>query len=180
MGTARLVRGFGSVTAVTAVTAVALALGGCSLVGEALAGDAAQPVRDDSGAIIEEGDVDAMALRIGDCLTLDWEDPDAETVEVWTVHVTPCKVAHDSEAYAATSVAGEKYPGEDTVLDQSEEFCLAEFASFVGTDWESSELDFTYLYPTVESWDQLHDREILCIANDPAGGVVGSLAQARR
>ncbi|WP_199424468.1 septum formation family protein [Actinotalea solisilvae] len=167
-------------TAVTVGASVALALGGCSVIGDALAGDAAQPVRDASGVITEEGDVDAMALRIGDCLTLDWEDPDAETVEVWTVHVTPCKAAHESEAYAATSVAGDSYPGEDAVLDQSEDFCMSEFASFVGMEWESSELDFTYLYPTVESWKQLDDREILCIANDPAGGVVGSLAQAQR
>lgn len=177
MGTARLV---GRLGVVVAGTTVALALGGCSVVGDALAGKAPQPVRDGNGVITEEGDVDAMSLRVGDCLTLDWEDPDAETVEVWTVHVTPCKAEHDSEAYAATSVTGASYPGEDAVLDQSEQFCLDEFATFVGLAWDSSELDFTYLYPTAESWKQLGDREILCVANDPAGGVVGSLAQAQR
>lgn len=189
MGTARVTgttevtrtaRATRAARALGAAAALSLGLSGCAVLGDVLAGEAPQPVRDGSGAIVEEGDVDAMSLRVGDCLTLDWDGPEEETVEVWTVHVTPCASPHDSEAYALSHMTGSEFPGEKRAMAEADEFCYGEFSRFVGTPWEDSRLDFTYLYPTAESWDQLRDRELLCIVNDPAGGVVGSLRKSQR
>lgn len=171
MGAARLV-GAG----LLAVAAVAGA-GGCAAVDGALAGSAPQPVRDAGGAIVEEGDVDAMSLLVGDCLV---HDATSDVVEVWTVHVTPCTKPHDAEVYAVTDMADGEFPGEKVVTAEADEFCYGEFGRFVGLPWEASELDFTVLFPTATSWDQLGDRELLCMVDDPAGGVVGSLAGAER
>lgn len=157
-----------------------LGTGGCALVGEVLADQAPQPVRDASGAIVEEGDVDAMSLRVGDCVVADWDATSEETFDLWTVHVTPCASPHDSEVYAVTQLTAPEYPGEKKIFAEADQFCYDGFAAFIGLPYEGSELDFTYLYPTAESWAQLGDREVLCMANDLAGGVVGTLAKAQR
>jgi len=41
--------------------------------------------------------------------------------------------------------------------------CYDAFAGFVGHDYETSIYGFTTLSPSAESWDQLDDREVLCL-----------------
>lgn len=149
--------------------AIAAALTGCSILGPFTPAD--QPVRDDDGRIIEPNDqTDAFALQVGDCL-----DDAAATGEVQTVPTVLCSEPHDSEIYSSHELGESPYPGEESVIEQADTVCLTAFERFVGEPYLESRFDFSYYYPTEESWDT-GDREILCVIYDPEGPITGSLA----
>ena len=165
-------------TAVLLGTCVAV-LTGCSAVGDLVGGGGA--VRDDTtGEIVEAAEADAFEIRVGDCLDLG-EEPATEEVteevtEVSSVATVPCGDPHDSEVYAAHQLDGDDFPGDQAVSESADELCYDGFADFVGLEYEDSELDFTTFFPTQDGWERLRDREVLCVAIDPDGGVTGSLA----
>lgn len=164
--------------AVVLLAAASLVLSGCSAV-EGLLGPA-EPVRDETtGEIVEAAQADAFQLRLGDCLDLDAPEAE-ETYEVESVPTVPCTEPHDGEVYALTDVTGETYPGEDALFEEADQYCYDQFTAFVGTVWEDSDLDFTYFYPTAQSWKYLDDREVLCIVTEPDVKVTGTLADAQR
>ncbi|WP_024286065.1 septum formation family protein [Cellulomonas sp. KRMCY2] len=135
-------------------------------------------VRDEeSGEIVEGSDSDVFSLRIGDCLNT----AEAET-EVQSVQTIPCAEAHDSEVYATTDLADGEFPGQDEVFAQADDFCYAEFETFIGVSYDDSEIYLQSMAPTQESWDNMDDRQILCLAVDTTtkGGVTGTMANAGR
>lgn len=146
-------------------------LTGCSLL------PAAAPNRDaESGEITQvQPNADVFQLRVGDCLNS--SDLDAE--EVSTVPVLPCANPHEDEVYYSFNVSGTEFPGTDAINVEAETTCLAEFATFVGVDYESSVLGWWPFTPTEGSWGQ-GDREVLCLIYDPAGDVTGTLAGSAR
>lgn len=154
-----------AVAALAAVAAVLLA--GCS-------DDGDEPQRDASGNVTESAGADVFDVRVGDCLG-DFGDSE----EVTDVSVVPCDQEHGQEIYATAQVPDGELPGDDDLRAQAEEVCTAEFEAYVGLPYTESELDFTWLQPTAESWDQ-GDRELVCLVNDPAGPVTGSLQGANR
>jgi hypothetical protein len=159
-----------------AIVAAALALSGCSMFG-----GADDPERDgDTGEITEaEDQADVFALRVGDCLNVADMGGEAEQ-GVATVAARPCGEAHDAEVYASTTMTDESFPGDQAAKDQAGEYCLGEFANFIGLTYDQSGLDVRYLAPTQETWEGIDDREILCIVTDPAGGLTATLAGAAR
>lgn len=154
---------------VTAAVLAVLTLTGCSLLEAATN----ETPRNRSGQVVKGGDADVFTVRVGDCLN------DTEADEVVTVPIVPCDQEHDFEAYSSFQLADGGYPGEDAIFERGDAQCRADFAEFVGVDWEASELDFRYFYPTEESWSS-GDREVLCLLFDPDGTVDASLQQARR
>lgn len=162
--------------ALVALTAVAVAvpLAGCGIVRNLLPGGGApQPERDEtSQEIIEEGQADVFALRVGDCMNEVSEELVAE------VPVVPCDQPHDEEVYFDFSLAGDAFPGEDAVQTEADTRCAAEFDAFVGLAYDSSTLDFYAYRPSEESWTRLDDRIVSCVIYDPAGQVTGTLAGA--
>src|SRR5215510_8685518 len=113
--------------------------------------------RDETGAIVAEGGVDAFQVRVGDCFD-DGSTFDDENVN--SVPGVPCSDPHDNEVYAVFDVAMTTFPG-DAMSDMAHEGCLQRFEAFVGTDYESSSLDIATLYPSAESWRE-NDREVVC------------------
>lgn len=157
--------------AVTAA-AFALVLAGCGASGssadndEAMASEspAAASATPEADTVVAENEeeaapetVDAVDLKVGNCLI---DDPDAE--EVSDVEVLPCTQPHDSEVYAAMDIDAGVYPGEEAVDTMAQDFCLAEFQPYIGTEYSVSALDVGYLTPTPSSWTLGNDREILC------------------
>jgi len=150
--------------------AFALVLAGCGASGSAendepktsespaaaSASPEAETVADEAEEVSAET-VDAVDLKVGDCLV---DDPGEE--EIADVDVLPCTQPHDSEVYAAMDIDAGAYPGEEAVDTMAQEFCLAEFQPYVGTDYSVSALDVGYLTPTPTSWTLGNDREILC------------------
>lgn len=102
------------------------------------------------------------------------------TGEVTDIPTVDCAGPHKWEAYAEQQLAEGDYPGDEEIVCLAEEFCYGEFETFIGTNYDESELDMTYLSPTGDGWTQLHDRTVTCLAGTEAGDITGSLKGAQR
>jgi hypothetical protein len=125
-----------------------------------------QADRDDTGAIVSEGNVDAFTIRLGDCFNSTSSLATDESGEVSSLPGVPCSAPHDYEVYAVFDVNDPSFPGDEAMSEIAFERCLAQFEGFVGRDYETSSLDITSLYPTKESWDIHDDREVICALTD--------------
>jgi hypothetical protein len=145
--------------------ALLVVLSGC---GESLTGDETE--RDESGEVVEEGEVGALSLQLGDCL-------DAATTEVDSVPVVPCAEPHESEVVALFDLPEGDYPGAEAVIEAAETGCTGErFTSYVGIEYPQSQYLISYLVPTEQTWDAIDDREIVCLVTGPdAEPLVGSV-----
>ncbi len=92
-------------------------------------GTVTQVDRDDSGAIIGDGSVDAFQVRIGDC----FNDADSMDDEISSLPGVPCSDPHDNEAYALINLTIQSYPEGDGMAELAHKSCLAKFDSFVGS-----------------------------------------------
>lgn len=146
-----------------AATAAALALAGC--------GSAASTV----GSMVSGND-DPFAIEVGDCVNEALLSGGGDETD--SIPVVPCDEPHDSEVYAAFDVDYAEFPGVDQLQADGEERCLAEFEPFIGVPYDQSAIYFSSYYPTEGSWNELDDREILCIAFLDGEQATGSLAGA--
>src|SRR5262245_16433271 len=141
---------------------VAAGAAGLGLVGVGYAGLAGQDdtKRDASGAVVEGGELGAFRIRVGDCFN------DVAQGAFESVTAIPCSEPHVYEVYAAFFVNGDSdapYPGDTTLASDADSGCVDRFEGFVGTSFERSIYDGQSITPTRESWEQLDDREILCV-----------------
>ena len=126
--------------------------------------------RDDSGAIVGEGTLDAFQIRLGDC----FDDPDVYADEFSTLPGVPCSEPHDNEAFAVFDLTLTSY-SEHEIAVVSETTCIERFEGYVGRDYDTSALDVVTMYPSPESWAQ-DDREVVCALYDMSGAkLVGSV-----
>ena len=130
--------------------------------------------RDDSGAIVDGGTIDAFHVRLGDC----FDDPSTFSDELSSLDGIPCSDPHDNETFAVFDVNYPSYPEGDRMGELVQSSCIEHFERFVGRDYDSSSLDVITMYPTRESWQQ-SDREVVCAlydmeANKLTGSVKGS------
>jgi hypothetical protein len=123
-----------------------------------------QAERDEAGSITGAGDVDAFEIRLGDC----FNDASSvgESVEIASIAGVPCTEPHDNEVYALVNLTQSSFPGDAAMETIAFEACLEKFESFVGKDYESSQLDIFPIYPTRQSWNELNDREVVCALYD--------------
>ncbi len=117
--------------------------------------------RDDTGAIVDSGNVDAFQIRAGDC----FDDASSMEDEISSLPGVPCADPHDNEAYAVFEVSFTDYPQGDEMSELAYSACMERFESFVGTDYQSSALDIFTMYPSPDSWKQ-DDREVVCAIYD--------------
>jgi nitrite reductase/ring-hydroxylating ferredoxin subunit len=112
-------------------------------------------------------------LTVGDC----FNDPEDGAFEVQTVEMVECSEFHDNEVFASIIYgAADLYPGELQMFDFASEACLSHFEAFVGADYVTSTLEYSYLTPTQDSWDE-GDREIICFLYDARfSKLTGSMA----
>lgn len=118
--------------------------------------------RDESGAIVGAGSIDAFSLQEGDC----FDDSDGFSDQVDSLPGVPCADPHDNEVYAVIPVDLPEFPGDDAMGDLAHEKCLTKFTAFVGKEYESSALDIYTLFPSKESWSRQNDREVVCAVYD--------------
>ncbi|WP_160050317.1 MULTISPECIES: septum formation family protein [unclassified Nocardiopsis] len=137
-------------------------------------GTPAEPVETGTTAPAGPEDTGVDAVYVGDCLNEMSTNADDSVSEVPKIE---CSEPHDYEIYHAGDLAdSDTYPGEDSIAEMAGELCVGEFEAFVGLDYASSRLEVLPLYPTEEGWNELYDREVLCLLSDPAGQTTGSLA----
>ena len=132
-----------------AVIALALAAAAC--------GDAD---RSEEGEIVEGGDVSVFSVQVGDCFQ------DTTSTEVQSLEAVPCSEPHDNEMYAFYDIPDGDWPGTEAIFEGAVDRCLEEFESYVGAAYEESLLDFSFLTPTEQSWNELDDRTVGCFLYD--------------
>ena len=114
---------------------------------------------DDKPAVTELGQ-DA----VGTCLDVD------ETVgaEINELPVAPCGEKHTHEIYAVLDSASDVYPGFKALEEEAQVACLTAFEPYVGISPFDSNLFYSWLVPTLASWEDKDigkqgDREIICV-----------------
>jgi hypothetical protein len=122
--------------------------------------------RDANGAIVSGGNVDAFAMRVGDCFDDTAVLGVDEAGEVSSLPGVPCADPHDNEVYAVFNVDVDSFPGDEAMGELAFTQCLERFEGFVGTIYEESVLDITALYPSDQSWSVQDDREVVCAVYD--------------
>lgn len=153
---------------VTTIAVAGVLLSGCSLLGQV--SDLAGGGGDNTDTGTQD---DVFKLVPGDCFN---DESDAETVS--TVDIVECSVPHTWEAYASIQMTEDTYPGEDATKTEADNACNQPFTDYVGLGYDDSAYDYSFYYPTQETWDDtvLHDREILCLAtSDDGSQITGSL-----
>ena len=121
---------------------------------------ACEPARDEAGAIVGEGSLDAFSMQVGDCFN-DTEALQSED-EISSVPATPCSEPHDNEVFAIYDVDLAEFPGQELMMERANEDCVAKFEAYVGRDYQSSELEVFAMAPSAESWVMRNDREVVC------------------
>lgn len=130
--------------------------------------------RADDGRISESGKVSVFDLRVGDCLK---PDPEASG-DLTEIEAVPCDEPHTQEVFAVTDYEGENadvYPGEAELRTFADAACLDAFERYTGTDYLDSELYFSYLHPSIDSWNEGDDRTIVCVVISPGEETTGSV-----
>ena len=153
------------------LTAAVLCVSGCQSDPPDLA--VLPPVADTDSAVVLQP---VLRLDVGDCL-MDQSTPIGG--DLVDVPLIDCQQPHESEVYAEIVMEGTGFPGVDDVMNTAIAQCLAEFDTFVGIDYSSSALDFSYYYPTPSSW-AVGDRSIFCVVFDPGVLTTGTLEGSRR
>lgn len=110
---------------------------------------------DDGSPILDLG-----SEAIGRCLDVD-ETIEAEVSELPEV---PCDQPHSHEIVGIVISPESVYPGFDALEATAQARCLVEFEEYVGISPFESELFYSWLVPTLTSWDRENDRQIICVA----------------
>lgn len=159
---------------------LAATLTGCGSILDSVLGDAPEPAQRDEpgGEITASAQADVFSLQVGDCLN--YAAQSEETSEFSSLPTVPCAEQHDTEIYAETTLTEEQYqealttPAEGADPTFADQFCYDAFAPFVGTSYEESALDYTFLSPTAESWEQ-GDDVLQCLVVHLEGGLTGTM-----
>jgi hypothetical protein len=157
----------------TLLLAVAATLAGCG------GDDGAE--RGDDGRVLEAGDVSVFELLQGDCLS----PPEEVQAGLEEVTVVPCADPHTQEIfeiieYEPAEEGNDDFPGDDELDDFAQAACLDPFTDYVDIDYIDSSLFITYLLPTVRSWNEEGDREVVCIAQTTGEQIQGSVEGSQR
>ncbi len=117
-------------------------------------------------------------IPVGSCAASDSFGVAAEGV-LESLPLIDCAEPHDLEAFATMDLEGDEFPGDASLKETADAFCIAEFESFVGVSYTESELSVTYFAPTADSWDRSGDREVLCwvVSTEPVTGTLQGAAR---
>ena len=123
--------------------------------------------RDDSGVIVEEGDVAANELAVGDCLF----DPGEDVFE--EVRGVACDEPHDFEIFSLATISGTSYPTDLAFDDAAFQHCLPAFEAYTGENYDASDYWIGYFVPDERAWSD-GDRIMQCYLHLPGQMVTGS------
>ncbi len=118
----------------------------------------------------DEGNV--FFLEVGQCFA------DAVgTGEVAEVDIVDCAEPHLNEIYAVESLPDGDFPLL-TIDEDAAMLCLEAFESYVGIEYAYSIYDVNLLQPTMRTWNELDDREVVCFLFDINGKTKTGTARA--
>jgi hypothetical protein len=154
--------------------ALSIALTGCSTISNLISGDA--PRDEETGEVTEESNIDIFSLKVGDCM------PASDTTgEMQDADVVPCTEPHADEIFYEFELPEGDLPSDADIQAAVETECVPAFTEFVGLDYQESTLDFWWISPTADGWEQADDRLVQCAIYDPADdALTASLEGAAR
>jgi hypothetical protein len=127
--------------------------------------ESAEPTEEAGEEEASGEDVSDFDLEVGDCFSV------GENGEVSEVSVVDCDDEHAYEVFALVDhegAADDAYPGDEELEEFADNECTGdEFESYVGISYEESIYYATWLTPTERSWDELGDREVVCVLYEP-------------
>jgi putative regulator of septum formation len=128
------------------------------------------------GAISKAGDVSVFDVQVGDCLN----PGDKIGAEISQIKAVPCKDPHTHEVFGVPKYPGtsDVYPGDDKLKEFANAQCLQAFGAYTGTDYLDSKLFFSYLQPSIRSWNDGKDRTVICVIVATGKPVTGSVRVA--
>lgn len=100
-----------------------------------------------------------LSLRTGDCFT----SPGG--LEGWTTEAltVDCADEHDGEVFALVAVPGSDFPGDDSLVELSEDRCYERRSAYVMDGWSlPEEIGVYYFAPSEQSWS-FGDRSVACV-----------------
>ena len=97
-----------------------------------------------------------VVVKVGDCSNSNL----SQTVD--KLDLVPCDEPHSLEAYSIVTSTATTYPGADALKVFAEQSCIDEFFGYVGVELPQSILYYTYVYPSVTSWNSKSDRSVIC------------------
>ncbi len=104
--------------------------------------------------------LEIQEFQPGQCLdtsgTVEQEEGEADYFPV-----VECTEDHDAEVYAVLDSTATEFD-ETTLSDEANVACYNAFEAYVGTPYEDSELYYSYIYPSSNTWDE-DDRQIACL-----------------
>jgi hypothetical protein len=109
--------------------------------------------------------LDLEARGKGTCL--DFEGEVGELVK--ELPVMDCNVQHSHEIFAVVVSTATVYPGFEALEIEAQAKCLGEFEGYIGRSAFDSELFYSWMVPTLTSWDREKDREIICVVGESNG-----------
>jgi hypothetical protein len=123
--------------------------------------------RDETGQIVESGEISVFNLQPGDCLA----DLNFSNEEVEQSVGVPCTEAHRFEVFAETTIKGLDGFSQEAIFAEADDFCGSRFDEYVGIPVNDTTLFVGYLYPTRESWAN-GDNEVTCYLSNESETVV--------
>lgn len=113
----------------------------------------------------------------GTCLLI----PDDQGPQIESLPVIDCGEVHSHEIYSVPLIEEDVYPGFEALESFAQAACLRDFEPYVGISAFDSELFYSWIVPTLTSWDKEDDREVLCLAGNRGGSpLIGTVRNSER
>ena len=136
-----------------------------------------------SDTVIEEpatSDAAFVPLKLAAGTCFDDPNDDVDLVTPEDIPIVDCGAPHANEVYGSYDIGGDDFPGAASVHAQADGICYDAFETYVGTTYETSVYDFSWYFPTEESWP-IGGTNIICFAyNLDLTDIVGSIESTGR
>ena len=96
------------------------------------------------------------------------------------VHILPCTEKHNYEVYAQQKITGKTPPTQAEINKLVDDVCVAQFEKFIGLPVATSSYEYTWFVADAGLWTKVADHRIVCSVGLPKGGIVGTLAGAKK
>ncbi|WP_344345936.1 DUF4190 domain-containing protein, partial [Kitasatospora putterlickiae] len=122
-------------------------------------------------------------LAIGDCFNQPPFSPgrDADSANIYWVHVVPCTSPHHGEVAGFTSIAGRggDYPGQQEASEQAGRLCAPVQDDYAFDSWLVPDgMTGSYYYPSIAGWES-GDHRVTCTFQDETRMHTGSVRTDR-
>ena len=97
-----------------------------------------------------------VVVKVGDCSNSNL----SQTVD--KLDLVACDKPHSYEAYSVIASTASTYPGAEVLQVFADQSCIDKFFDYVGVALSQSILYYTYVYPSVTSWNSNSDRSVIC------------------